>query len=189
MERGNKFLRCGEQTPSVRLRGQRIGLCRGSFYSSLSPQRWRLGASSHSVGFQSHARYKRLAMKLEPTQKYKTLYEFYSPSDWPPPWRVRIERMLALVVYLENEINYPSMLATHSHENLVLSIPGQDWILSATPTISAAAPKDTIYKLRWRVDKPWSYIVAYAASLEDVGKIVRAAISGEIHIPSLGSKA
>ncbi len=54
-ERGNKFLRCGAQTPSVRLRGQRIGLRGRSFCSALSPRRWRLGASPHSVGIYSHA--------------------------------------------------------------------------------------------------------------------------------------
>jgi dienelactone hydrolase len=50
--RGNKFLRCGARTPSVRLRGQRRELgCK----SAPSPRRWRLGASPHSVGIYSHA--------------------------------------------------------------------------------------------------------------------------------------
>lgn len=121
-------------------------------------------------------------MKLEPTQKNETLYEFYDPLNWPPPWRTRIERMLALVIYLENEIDYPSMLATHSHENLNLSVPGHNWYLSVAPTISAAAPAGTLYKVRCGLNKPWFYAVSYAKSLEDVGKIVRAAINGEIHI-------
>ncbi len=122
-------------------------------------------------------------MKLEPTQKHKTLYEFYDPLGWSPPWRIRIERMLAVVVYLENEVDYPSMLATHSHENLVLSVPGYDWWLSVTPTISAAAPTGTCYEVRCGLDKPWSYAMSYAKTLEDIGSIVRAAISSEVRIP------
>jgi hypothetical protein len=121
-------------------------------------------------------------MKLEATQKNKTLHEFYDPLNWSPPWRNQIERMLALVIYLENEIDYPSMLATHSHENLVLSIPGHDWFLSVTPTIRATAPTGTLYKVRCGLNKPWSYAVSYAKSPEDVGKIVRAAIDGEVQI-------
>ena len=122
-------------------------------------------------------------MKLESTQNDKTLHEFYDPSDWPAPWRVRIEHMLALVVYLENEIEYPSMRATHSHENLILSIPGYDWYLSVTPTISIAAPKGTLYKVVCGLNKPWFHAVSYASSLNDVGRIVRSAINGEVHIP------
>jgi hypothetical protein len=121
-------------------------------------------------------------MKLEATQKNKTLHEFYDPLNWSPPWRNRIERMLALVVYLENEIDYPSMLATHSHENLNLSAPCYNWVLSAPPSVDEGAPGCTIYEISCGLNMPWSHAVAYAATLEDVGEIVRAAIDGEVQI-------
>ncbi len=50
--RGTEVLRCGAQTPSVRLRGQRIGLDYGSF---LFRRRSKLGVCAHSVGIYSHA--------------------------------------------------------------------------------------------------------------------------------------
>jgi len=65
-KRGIEILRCGARTPTLRLRGRRTGKCRSSFLSvpssflsvpNLSPRRWRLGASPHSAGFQSHALY------------------------------------------------------------------------------------------------------------------------------------
>jgi len=58
-ERGNKFLRCGAQTPTVHLRGRRKYRCHNPIPC---PRRQTLGASPHtpinpSVGFQSHALY------------------------------------------------------------------------------------------------------------------------------------
>jgi len=53
-KRGTEVLRGAAQTPIVRLRGRRT---RQQTQSALSPRRWRLGASPHSVGFQSHALY------------------------------------------------------------------------------------------------------------------------------------
>ena len=50
-KRGNKFLRCGAQTPSVHLRGQRDN----RDYAILYPRRRLLGASPHSVRIYSHA--------------------------------------------------------------------------------------------------------------------------------------
>ena len=121
-------------------------------------------------------------MKLEPTQKDKTLYEFYNALDWPLPWRVRIERMLALVTYLETEIDYPLMLATHSHEDLVLCNPNRSRLIRIMPTVSLGVPKDTVYEAHCALDAPWFHAVAYASSLEDVGRIVRAVINGEVQI-------
>ena len=51
-ERGNKFLRCVAQTPNVHLRGQGTA---PNYHLFLYPRRRLLGASPHSVGFQSHA--------------------------------------------------------------------------------------------------------------------------------------
>jgi len=51
--RGNKFLRCGAQTPSLHLRGEREE--RFGHTPIPCPRRRTLGASPHSVGIYSHA--------------------------------------------------------------------------------------------------------------------------------------
>jgi predicted deacylase len=59
--RGTEVLRYGARTPTVRLRGHRIGIWHGL---NPRPRRWTLGASPHSVGIYSHA---------------PTAHAFYSP--------------------------------------------------------------------------------------------------------------
>ena len=79
--RGIEILRCGAQTPIDRLRGQRTDrLC------FLSRRRPRLGASPHSVGFQSHALHLR-AIHLRASLTALLALLLFSGTAWasPPP--------------------------------------------------------------------------------------------------------
>ncbi len=121
-------------------------------------------------------------MKLEPAPYNKTPRENYDLADWPAPWHSEIERMLTLVAYLEDEVAFPVVRASYSHENLIIAPADRSWTLWISPSVPAGAPANAIYMLRCPLSKPWHHVSAYAANLEDVGRILTALINGKVEL-------
>ncbi len=121
-------------------------------------------------------------MKLEPQQHDKSPREEYNPANWPVDWHSKIKRMFDLVVYLEDEVVFPPVEASYSHENLVLTSTDRSWTLWISPSVPLGAPVNAIYMLGCPLGKPWHHALAYAADLEEVGRIIAAVVNSEIKI-------
>lgn len=137
-------------------------------------------------------------MLIHRIQENGSVREFYRDRDWGYLW-AEAKMMLALVRYLEEEVDHPAVWAYTSHLNLVLTDenaigkwkvrigahPVENFIRTIEKYAGNEVDKATRqminevetnwYEIRYALPTPWSHGVGYADDIETASELVIAA--------------